>query len=36
MKVSKIKGTLDYFGKEIKKYRYIENTARDIAKQFGY
>jgi histidyl-tRNA synthetase len=36
MKVSKIKGTLDYFGKEIKKYRYIEKTARDIAKQFGY
>ena len=36
MKVSKIKGTLDYFGKEIKKYRYIENTAREISKQFGY
>lgn len=36
MKVSKIKGTLDYFGREIKKYRYIETVARDISKQFGY
>ena len=36
MKVSKIKGTIDYFGKEIKKYRYIESVARSIAKQFGY
>lgn len=36
MKVSKIKGTIDYFGREIKKYRYIEEVARNISKQFGY
>ena len=36
MKVSKIKGTIDYFGKEVNKYRYIENVARSISKQFGY
>ena len=36
MKVSKIKGTLDYFGRDVKKYRYIENVARSISKQFGY
>ena len=36
MKVSKIKGTIDYCGVEIKKYRYIENVARNISKQFGY
>lgn len=36
MKVSKIKGTLDYFGNNIEKYRYIEDTARKISKEFGY
>ena len=36
MKVNKIKGTIDYFGREIKKYRYIEQVARNISKQFGY
>ena len=36
MKVNKIKGTIDYFGREIKKYRLIEETARKIAHQFGY
>lgn len=36
MKVNKIKGTIDYFGREIKKYRYIEEVARNISKQFGY
>lgn len=36
MKVNKIKGTIDYFAREIKKYRYIEEVARNISKQFGY
>lgn len=36
MKVNKIKGTIDYFAREIKKYRYIEQVARNISKQFGY
>lgn len=36
MKVSKIKGTLDYFGGEIAKYRFIESHARKISEEFGY
>ena len=36
MKVNKIKGTIDYFGREIKKYRLIGEAARKISKQFGY
>ncbi len=36
MKVSKIKGTQDFFGKQIAMYRYIEEKARLTAKQFGF
>lgn len=36
MKVSKIKGTLDYFGRDIEKYRYIETIAREVSEEFGY
>lgn len=36
MKVNKIKGTLDYFGVEMEKYRFIENHARKISSEFGY
>ncbi len=36
MKINKIKGTIDFFGYEAEKYRYIEKTCVDIAKKFGY
>lgn len=36
MKISKIKGTNDLFGCEMAKYRYIEDTARQISKEFGF
>lgn len=36
MKVSKIKGTLDYFGYEMDKYRYIEQVVRKVSKAFCY
>lgn len=36
MKITKIKGTLDYFGKEIEKYRFIETIARQTCKEFAY
>lgn len=36
MKVSKLKGTQDFFGKNIVLFRYIEDVAIRIAKEFGY
>ncbi len=36
MRINKIKGTLDLYGKDIEMYRYIENTACSLAKKFGY
>lgn len=36
MRINKIKGTIDFFGYEVEKYRYIEKICVDIAKKFGY
>lgn len=36
MRINKIKGTLDFYGYEVEKYRYIETVCVDIAKKFGY
>lgn len=36
MRINKIKGTIDFFGYEVEKYRYIEKVCVDIAKKFGY
>lgn len=36
MRISKIKGTLDYYGVEAKKYQYIERTADSICQIFGF
>ena len=36
MKITKIKGTLDFTGNEAVKYRYIEKTCTNIAKKFGF
>lgn len=36
MRINKIKGTIDFFGYEVEKYRYIERVCVDIAKKFGY
>ena len=36
MKINKIKGTLDFYGYEVEKYRYIEKVCVDISKKFGY
>jgi histidyl-tRNA synthetase len=36
MKVSKIKGTFDYYGYGMEKYRYIEMIGRKVSKAFGY
>ncbi len=36
MRINKIKGTIDFFGYEVEKYRYIEKICVDIAKRFGY
>lgn len=36
MRINKIKGTLDFYGYEVEKYRYIEKVCVDIAKKFGY
>ena len=36
MRVNKIKGTLDLYGREIQKYRYIESVARKISAEFGF
>ena len=35
MKVSKIKGTLDYFGEQLNTYRYIEGVAKEICNSHG-
>ena len=36
MKINKIKGTFDFYGKEVEKYRYIEKVAGDLAQKFGF
>ena len=36
MKINKIKGTLDFYGKDMKQYRYIEKKAQEICKTFGF
>ena len=36
MKINKIKGTLDFYGYEVEKYRYIEKVCVEISKKFGY
>ena len=36
MKINKIKGTLDFYGKDMKQYRYIERKAQEICKTFGF
>ncbi len=36
MRINKIKGTIDFYGTEVEKYRYIEKTCVDIASKFGY
>lgn len=36
MKINKIKGTLDFYGLEAKKYQFIENTATSICRIFGF
>lgn len=36
MKVNKLKGTFDFFGQEMEKFRYIESCAKDVCKYFGY
>jgi len=36
MKVSRMKGTIDYFDESSKKYQYLESVANDICKRFGY
>ncbi len=36
MRINKIKGTIDFYGYEVEKYRYIEKTCVDIATKFGY
>ncbi len=36
MKVTKMKGTLDYFDESALKYQYLEDKARLICKRFGF
>lgn len=36
MRYNKIKGTLDFFGKDIKQYRYIEKVASEISALYGF
>lgn len=36
MKINKIKGTLDFYGKDMKQYRFIEKKAQEICKLYGF
>lgn len=36
MAYQKLKGTLDFFGKDAKEFRYIENVARKEVEAFGF
>lgn len=36
MRYNKIKGTLDFFGKDIKQYRYVEKVASEISTLYGF
>ena len=36
MKISKLKGTLDYFGDSIKRFQTVCNASRKICEAFGY
>lgn len=36
MRYNKIKGTLDFFGKDIKQYRYVEKVASEISALYGF
>ena len=36
MKISKLKGTLDYFGDSIKRFQIVCNASRKICEAFGY
>lgn len=36
MKVTKMKGTIDYFDDSALKYQYIEQKAKEVCKRFGF
>ncbi|HPD13165.1 MAG TPA: histidine--tRNA ligase, partial [Bacilli bacterium] len=36
MKVTKIKGTLDFYQSDAKKYRYLQKIASGVAESFGF
>lgn len=36
MKITKMKGTLDFFDESAKKYQYIEEKAKEVCKRFGF
>ena len=36
MKVTKMKGTLDYFGDSALKYQYLEEKAKEVCHRFGF
>lgn len=36
MKINKLKGTLDYFGEDIKRFQKVANVSRKICESYGY